>query len=247
VLRVLFLLSRRFLERDDSDQDARDEEEKRDDEPNDTPNLGRETATDLREGRCIRGIYFPGDSIIDYVPKDIETRHDADEQHEESQYFASFKEPKKHDQTRHAQQENPRQEIPPGPPERKDKKDGKGETGDFARIGVEPASDKRCTDEARTEVSSREGEPGYTARHARRAALVRIKLDGVNVCAREDAYERVAHLMKPDREQLERINYKVQIRHMPQDTNDEDITTSDDECRALCRIRCDAGGNAASG
>jgi hypothetical protein len=28
-----------YLERDDSDQDARDEEEKRDDEPNDTPNF----------------------------------------------------------------------------------------------------------------------------------------------------------------------------------------------------------------
>jgi hypothetical protein len=62
----------------------------------------------------------------DYIPKDIETRHDADEQHlrthanepfqqnrfhkeahEVSQYFASLEEPKKNNQTRHPQQENP--------------------------------------------------------------------------------------------------------------------------------------------
>jgi hypothetical protein len=65
------------------------------------------------------------------------------------------------------------QEIPPGPPKSKDKKDGEDETGNFARIGVGPASDKRCTDQARTEVSRREGEPEYTACHACRASPVR--------------------------------------------------------------------------
>lgn len=64
------------------------------------------------------------------------------------------------------------QEIPPGPPKRKDKKDGEDETGDLARIGVESARDERCADQARAEVSRREGEPGYPARHGRRASLV---------------------------------------------------------------------------
>lgn len=59
-------------------------------------------------------------SHTDYVPKNIEARHDADEQHlrsranepmqqiifiktyEESQYFAIIKEPEKHDQTGHS-------------------------------------------------------------------------------------------------------------------------------------------------
>jgi hypothetical protein len=54
------------------------------------------------------------------------------------------------------------QEIPPSPPKRKDKKDGEDKTGDFARVGVEPARNERCADQARTEVSRRQGEPGYT-------------------------------------------------------------------------------------
>lgn len=65
------------------------------------------------------------------------------------------------------------QEIPPSPPKRKDEKDGEDETGDLARVGVESARDERCADQARAEVSRREGEPGYAARHARCATLVR--------------------------------------------------------------------------
>ena len=65
------------------------------------------------------------------------------------------------------------QEITAGPPERKDKKRGKHEAGDLARIRVEPARDKRRADQARAEVSRGQCEPRYTARHARRAALVR--------------------------------------------------------------------------
>jgi hypothetical protein len=111
------------------------------------------------------------------------------------------------------------QEVSPGPPERKDEEDGEDNAGDLARVGVEPARDERRADQARTEVARREREPGYAAGHDRRAALIRcskaiicqlsseesrrlgmgkktltIELDGVNVCACEDAHERVAHL-----------------------------------------------------
>jgi len=230
VLRVLRLLSRRFLERKDADHDAQDEEDERDEEPDNAPHLRWETATNLREGWCIRSIYFPRNSVVDYVPEDIQTGHDADEEHEESQYFASIEEPKQDDQTRHSQQKDPCQEIPPRPPKRKHEKHSEDEACDLARVGVEPARDERGAYQPRTEVPSREREPRDAAGHARRAALVRyfmfartrgifetcgcgwckgrkedkrrtIELDGVDVCACEDAHERVAHLVKSDREQ----------------------------------------------
>jgi len=246
MLRVLRLLSRRFLEREDADQDAQDEEDERDEEPDDAPHLRWETATNLREGWCIRSIYFPRNSVVDYVPEDIQTGHDADEEHEESQYFASIEEPKQDDQTRHSQQEDPCQEIPPRPPKRKHEKHSEDEARDLGRVGVEPARDERGAYQPRTEVPSREREPRDAAGHARRAAFVRIELDGVDMCACEDAHERVAHLVKPDREQFERINDKVQIWHMPEDADDDDVASCDDEGRALRRVGGDIRGKAAS-
>lgn len=78
-----------------------------------------------------------------------------------------------HPSSRHPGKKENAQQIPPSPPEREHEKDREDETGDLAGVGIEPARDERCADQARAEVSRREGEPGYAARHARRASLVR--------------------------------------------------------------------------
>ena len=39
---------------------------------------------------------------------------------------------------------------------------------------------------------------------------------------------------------------ETERKGLPEDTDDDDVATSDDECRTLCRVRSDAGGKAAS-